>query len=351
MLHVDTRNRKAFELLNAAVAKIGDYQRTLNNDLLDGAYMDLHQSIQADPQYLKPAKYMGIVYELKGETKEAIAQFQRTLENAPEEYKNDLRYNLGVANYHLYVESHIENAITLFQDIIASAGEDELAVKLLANANLAQCYAMMVLHSMKRKGSGDAELYFNRVGQLCDSTLEELRKERKSLNQEAFDQTSWILHNARGVSLMFVSDGMPYDSTDTAVSAAQLDRLQQAKVQYGQALEFSPRNWALWCNIGSIDMRMGYWYKVRGQQAEAEKLFAHALEALDRVVKDIRRNYDFALYEMGRIYRLNQDFDKAISYFERAIIAGKDNANISESTIVREIKAAASGNDLFPLPY
>ncbi len=128
-----------------------------------------------------------------------------------------------------------------------------------------------------------------------------------------------------------------------------LKDLKSADEQFDSALKYSPKNWVLWCNKVSIAMRLGYFYKLSGEPTTAESYFDEGLKSLQRVVTTLRPNYDFAWYEIGRIYRLSDHFNEAEDSFEKALKAGAENPNVSAKTINREVAAAAARNADFPL--
>ena len=85
---------------------------------------------------------------------EAIKEFNTIYsENLSERLRLEVSYNRAIANYHLYLEPNILAAITELSKL-AEADTDNIKLKVLAIASLAQSYGMMVLHSQK---SGEAK--------------------------------------------------------------------------------------------------------------------------------------------------------------------------------------------------
>jgi tetratricopeptide (TPR) repeat protein len=69
---------------------------------------------------------------------------------------------------------------------------------------------------------------------------------------------------------------------------------------------------------------------------------------LTKVVEDLRPNYGFALYELGRTYRLRGEFAKAIGYFDRVLAIPHELRDVSDRRLLIEKERAAAGTEEYP---
>ena len=124
--------------------------------------------------------------------------------------------------------------------------------------------------------------------------------------------------------------------------------LQQALKDFEAADKLSPNNWEIVCNFGSVHMRLGDVERLSGRERESHQEFATARRYLQDVVSRIRPNYGFGLYEIGRVYRLEKNFEEATVWFAKALAIPDDERNISAKSLAAEIEKARTGSDKFP---
>jgi len=336
MLQAQTLNRKAFDFFNSATMKVANYYLTLDTGVLDLAISDLDQSIKLDPSYFQPLNYKGIIYDIKGLPKKALEAFD---EIQPSDLSGDLRlevaYNKAVANYHLYHEPNILTAITELKKL-TQVPTSNLKLTALSNAALAQSYGMMVLHS-QQKGQAIIDQYVSFADSTAENTIKFINSNQKVLGDEFVNNSIWIAYNAQGISLMY-RDDHKRDAVQPEEEQCFLENLNKAAELFDQALTFSPKNWAVKCNVGSVNMRLGHLYIKLNNTVKAKTYFLKATEVLTEVVEKIRINYDFAFYEMGRIERFQQNKTEALAYFKQAIAAGGVNKNVNEERVNKNIK-------------
>jgi tetratricopeptide (TPR) repeat protein len=200
---------------------------------------------------------------------------------------------------------------------------------------------MMVLHS-QQKGQALIDQYVNLADSTAEHTIKFINRNLKALGDQFVNNSIWIAYNAKGISLMY-RDDHKRDAVQPEEEKYLSENLNKAAVLFDKALTFSPNNWAVKCNVGSVNMRLGHLYIKLNNLAKAKTYFSNATEVLTEVVEKIRINYDFAFYEMGRIERFQQNSALALAYFEKAKIAGGANKNVSEERIDKNI-VLAEGN-------
>src|SRR5205085_3889172 len=100
-------------------------------------------------------------------------------------------------------------------------------------------------------------------------------------------------------------------------------------------------NWANYCDLGSTHMRLGHW---RGTVTDFNK----ALDYLRTVVNELRPNYGFALYEIGRTYRLMGKFAEALEYLSKAEEIPYEYRDVGDPRIDLEKKRAGDSSKVYP---
>jgi tetratricopeptide (TPR) repeat protein len=140
-----------------------------------------------------------------------------------------------------------------------------------------------------------------------------------------------LVYDAKAIAIMFHTD---------FYAENRINRLEKALAFLGDADKYRRKDWAIYCNFGSINMRLGYWRKfkvVEGSGNEyASKNFREAHRYLDEVINELRPGYGFALYEKGRAYRLEGDFTNAIECFKESLAVPK-NRDVSDRRLEFEI--------------
>jgi tetratricopeptide (TPR) repeat protein len=343
-MHIETRNRRAFELVTEALRDIDLYKQLKERKQLQKAESKLEEARSEDPLYLRAHYYSGITKDLMGKATDAIEDFEKVVrENPP--FISEVRYNLGVAYYHRYDLESLQKAQEQFELVLRST--EEPVLKTLAQAVLAQAGAMLILHQVNlmlqakrggqeeeaRKHEGEAQKHFEDVTSRCEQVLASLRDFR-DLDGETADEIRWTAHNARGMALMYHTDGFGSKEEKAA-------RLREALGELEAADKYSPQNWANYCDLGSAHMRLGYWLN---DQSE----FEQALKYLEEVVSDLRPDYGFALYEIGRVRRLKGEFGRAVEYFEKSKQIPYGYRDVSDRRLDREIARADAEDATFP---
>jgi tetratricopeptide (TPR) repeat protein len=331
-MHVETSNRKAFELLTEALIDIDRYKHSKEMAQLESAKEKLEKAQTEDPGYMRVLYYTAMVNDLIGQPADAVDQFKAVLDQNPP-FAEEVRYNLGVAYYHRYSRQYLDEAALHFQTVIETT-HPHSALNLLSHAGLAQTYAMrMIQPNPMEPDKSDAGLYFDKAKQQCD-LIDGLLEVIDNIESETVAEIRWATHNARGMSLMYYSDYFGDVPEKDNHLRQSLDELKKAD-------RYSPHNWANYCDIGSAHMRIGHW-------AGSDQDFIEALDRLNEVVKSLRQNYGFALYEIGRVYRLRGDFKKAIKYFDAALNIEARYRDVSDERVKLEKDRAQKESNLYP---
>jgi len=332
-MHLEPQSRKVFELVASAVDQIKAFQQERSLSKLDKAQEDLSEALKEEPGYVDAVFYSGMVNDLTGKAINAIPQFEQVLAANPP-FLDQVEYNLGVAHYHRYSPGHLDQAITHFEAAIKATRDP--ALRVLARAGLAQTYGMKVL----QRNTIHARESFDLSKKESKTAEKEVRRLRGT-PEAIIDEVKWTLHNARAIAAMFYSD-------HERDAGRRQKLLEQALKDVAEADKRSPKNWAVQCNFGSIYMRLYTVYKAQGSNELAMNAYEKALQHLRKVVESIRPNYGFALYEIGRVYRLGAKFDQAVDSFDRALKISYDVRDVSDETINREKQRAESRDTQFP---
>src|SRR5579871_6773593 len=116
-MHLETPNRRAFELVTEALELIGEYRDSKDVSKLDDARMRLETACGVDPDYYRAKYYSAIVDDLSGKFTPAVQKFTQLLgQSTP--LDNEVRYNLGLAEYHGYSHSALDRAIPHFMHVV-----------------------------------------------------------------------------------------------------------------------------------------------------------------------------------------------------------------------------------------
>jgi tetratricopeptide (TPR) repeat protein len=354
-MHTETMDRQAFELVAKAMQRLDDYNRDRQLSFLQDAESVLAQAITRDAQYLDASFYAGVVKDLIGKSADAVHFFDRILNNLPkesEDRRDVMQYSRGVAWYHQYSHSKLEQAEKDFLGIIDRSKDRDL--RLLARAGLAQTYAMWMIPRTSakeklRRGEGADELKFieTKRGE-CLKQID-LVNERQSESGFAYlKQPTALLAgpiqgtilNARGMCTMYWTD---YNVKD-AVEKRKL--IVEAIGYLEEANKYLPGDWANTCDMASAHLRMGVVLRQLGTDFEPE--FQKALALLRNVIDDLRPNYGFAFYEMGRIYRVWKHIDEAKASFKKSLDIPDEYRDAGVSTVTAELNRAEEGDFSFP---
>ena len=246
--------------------------------------------------------------------------------------KAEVQYNLAIAQYHQYHTGNVDRAIELFGEVIGAENATP-SLRLLSTAARAQAYAMcMIPWRPDEPNCARIEELFTRVADEKRQALRQLKKiDDKSISAEV----RWMIHNATGMSLMYHSDYFGGSEEKIHVLTTALEQLNAADHD-------SPLNWANYCDLGSAHMRLGYWRN--GDGAELE----NALTYLRTVVDEFRPNYGFALYEIGRAYRINKQFDAAQDWFAKSLAIPGDRRDVEDQRVKIEVDRAERSDSTYP---
>jgi tetratricopeptide (TPR) repeat protein len=340
-LRLETESRKAFELVASAVEQIESFQEKRDPLELQSAQGLLAAALAEDPQYVDAVYFNGMVTELNGKAADAIPLFEQVLDARPL-FADQVEYNLGVAYYHRYGLPYLDQSIIHFERVIKRSRD--FVLRILSRAGLVQTYGMKVL--LKKDPASEfsaAERNFN----LCNeqsSLIQQDIKKIKAAPTAMINEAKWTICNAKAIARMFFSDY----KTSVDKLDERIKMLKEALELLNEADGLKPKNWAVRCNFGSTHMRLGDAYKAKKLPAEAAEEFGQAVRDLDEVVKSIRPNYGFALYETGRVHRLNQNFENAKINFKSSLEIDSKFRDVSDQTVERELARAEQGDDRFP---
>jgi tetratricopeptide (TPR) repeat protein len=331
-MHVDTDDWNAFELVTKALTYLDTYKWSKENERLELAHACLSEAVQRDPGYLRAIYLNAMIDDLRGKANDAIPRFERVLEADPP-FIEEVRYNLAVANYHRYSWPYLDKAVELFKQVLNNT-EKETSLYLLAGAGLAQTYAMRMIPRLPTEADIDliAEYYALAKGQY-QSVMEQLDSVIVE-DENILNEITWSIHNARGMSIMYYTD---YFET----IPDKINLLKKGLKALLKADEHSQRNWANYCDLGSVHMRLGHW-------SQSEKYFDKALGYLGDVIDELRPNYGFALYEIGRTRRLMGQFNEARTYLEKSEAIPYEYRDVGKSRLDLEKERASASSTDYP---
>jgi tetratricopeptide (TPR) repeat protein len=336
-LHFDTPNFKAFELVTDARVQLDEYRNQRDREHLTRAEETLQSALEVDPKYLNAVYFLALTYDLLGKPAEALRRYEDVLAERPP-FEAEVLYHFGLAHYHLYYAENLDRAKESFLQVINSGESGRLIAA--AHAALAQVYAQKMIPKFPLEISR-AEL--EELADNCETQCREA--ERLIPMPETADpfwrEVKWPCANARGLNRMFRSDFL-------AGVDAKLEWLNTALEWFQSADRVSPKNWAVICNLGSCEMRLGRWTTETGDTSTAREHFSNARRWFNLVLSELRPNYGFALYEMGRIERLAGYFTEAIDYYRKALEIPDADRNVSTPRVEREIARAEAHSSKFP---
>jgi tetratricopeptide (TPR) repeat protein len=351
MMLTITSNRKVLEKLTLALENIHKYNTIHDMAFLKQAETILEEVRGEDPNNLDAIFYLGMTMDLIGKPVDAPPFFERILNESQDEHiKEEALYNLSVSLYHQYSHEPLEKAEEKFKELIDRTKNDVL--KNLARATLAQTYAMwMIPNSDQIKNlnneKGKIEV-FEHIQKKFDSFKEcetevrkAIKKSRKIFKKksESWKKVQAIIDNARGMALMYYTDYL-CDTDDS-----KLEYLKESLEYLESSDRIIPKDWANTCDLGSVHMRMSI-YKSDHDTRQSE--FNKAKELLTHVVKELRPDYGFSLYELGRLHRLHGYYDESVSYFEKSLSIPEQYRDVSNKTVKRERDRARAKESCFP---
>lgn len=338
---IDSKDRRAFELFVEAKEDIDFYKKRKENSSLFTAQSKLEKALSIDPNFLRARYYHGIVFDLIGRPKDAVGDLEAVF-NAKLSFKDEIQFNLGVAYYHQYSHKHLKKAIVHFQEVVAST-KPRSALSLLAHALLSQAHAMLMIPPLFDQVDRNAiqDEYYEcerQVKKVKESLRKVFRLFAPQIDDDTLREIKWTSANAHGMSLMYYSDYFGSRERRLDLSRVALQSLEEAD-------KHDQRNWANYCDIGSAHMRIMHWSK---NSSESHVHFEKALEYLTQVVDTLRPGYGFALYEIGRVYRLMGKFTDAKNYFEKSLKVSNDYRDVSDKRVNEELQLTLEESTAYP---
>lgn len=349
-MQLDTRNREAFELVSEALGFIDQYRESRDVGRLKDATLRLTTARERDPNYFRARYYDAIVDDLSGQFRSAVQKLTSLLGESPL-LANEVRYNLGLAEYHNYNHSALERAIEQFKLVLISAKDQSL--RLRAQAGLAQAYAMhMIPREYDKPDLKQIEEYrelaFLSVSQvfreLWITRFQRLIPFRKrSMNSVTIAEIRWTAHNAKGMALMYYADYLPQICrlAENRGRQRQAAAARTALSELTRAEKITPQDWANRCDLASANMRLGYF-------TGESRYFEVALKTLQDVIDRLRPGYGFAIYETGRVLRVMGEFEKAIERFDAAQRIAEADRDVSDRRINSERQRVQRMDKTFP---
>ena len=330
-MRINTNNPEVVNLMSDAMWELDRYQESRELGQLISANDKLEKAIALDPKCMRCLFYGAMVNDLVGKAKDAVDKLERLLsENPP--FSDEVEYNLAVAYYHRYSHRWLEQADFHFMAVLEKSENSTL--KLMAHAGLAQTHAMWIIQrNPLQPDESAAARHFVRSEEEYNLVNSQLSGP-DALDEATAAEIRWTVLNARGMSLMYYTDYFERNEQ-------KIQKLEEALKSLLEADRFSPKNWANYCDLGSVHMRLGYWLN-------DVSYFHKALEYLTEVADLLRPRYGFALYEIGRVYRLAGKFEEAINWFDAALEIDSDYRDVSDPVVDRERNRAAEWDTLFP---
>lgn len=330
-MYIEISDTKNSPLIADSLTDLDFYRQSKELSLLESAREKLERARNEDPQYMPAVYYSAVVDDLMGRAEDAIHQLEQLLEKKPA-FVDEVRYHLALAHYHRYSRPHLEKAAEYFKAVIKNT--DNGTLRMLARAGLAQAYAMRMIQPDPRNPDlADARKYFNLAVTEYKSIIKALES-KKIESARILRDIKWEVYNGHGMALMYYTDY--FGEVQEKVS-----RLKLALKELNKADRYSPENWANYCDMGSVNMRLAHWLK-------SQERFQSALGYLREVVTRLRPNYGFALYEMGRTYRLMGRFKMAVRYFDKALAIEYVYRDVSDKRINLEKERAGSASTEYP---
>ncbi len=349
---LETSNPRALNLLSEAVQEVKAYrQDPAHVKRLQVASAKIRSALREDPDYLRAVYYDAIVDDLTGKAADALPKYERILTVGQDDSKffHEVRYNLGVAYYHRYSWSWLDKAIKEFETVLSKTKDPSL--ELLTRSARAQAYAMHMIPPLP--ADIDLEALVTR-SRLCkvDTTVV-LGPKRRFLDlvrwqrpdPSARNGARWAANNASGMRRMYLADYWAQLPPGQQEERSVRELLDRALEDLRKAEAMRPDDWANWCDMGSACMRLG---AVERDPAKANVLFDKAVKQLTRVVEELRPNYGFALYELGRVNRLRGNFPDALAFLNRAVAIAEKDRDVGDRRVNLELERAKASLKEYP---
>jgi hypothetical protein len=326
-----TANREAFELVSDALFSLDRYKTEKELADLDAAQALLNRAQQLDPTYTRAKYIAALVEDLGGRPADASDQLQGVL---AEGYTlaGEVRFNLAVAEYHQYHKENLERAErelrTLLEDNDTSA-----AIRLYASVLLVQIYAMRSLLEPLTPDVATAQAFYSRAISAFDQLPRWIRRATRS-DRRAGHEVAWQAWSGYGAALMYATDYEQDKDLRLRLLRRSVDALNRAD-------KLNPKDWIVYCNLGSAFMRLS-------RDADSPRDHKKATAYLTEVIGHLRPNYGFALYELGRLERVNRQYQTAIDYLSRSLSVEKRYRDVPAERVQREIDLANRQDPTYP---
>jgi tetratricopeptide (TPR) repeat protein len=330
-MRIETFSRRAGELVEHAMADLEVYRRVKSPEQLNRAIAQFDEAKEEDPEYLLARYGRAIADDLSGRAANAVAELEQVFAAKPP-FVDDVEYHLGMAHYHRYDWADLDKAIEHLSAVAARTGDPVLKCRSLVA--LAQAFGMRMIPRDPRDADlNEIKHYFDLHTGHAESAAK-LLKCLIQIDPVTIKELKSALHNAKGFAWMYWTDF--FSSVNEKIGL-----LKEALVELQLADENNPNDWAIHCDIGSAWMRVGYWEQ---SDSSMEKARMH----LTKVLEDLRPSYGFALYELGRSYRLSGRFKEAIACFEKALHIPYESRDVSDRRLLIEKDRAKAGVKDYP---
>jgi tetratricopeptide (TPR) repeat protein len=333
-----TKNRKAFELVASGLNRLEAFKNAKNWEEVRSAATDLDKAVTLDPAYTAARYYAGIADDLAGRAADGAKVLAPLLNQSLDpKFIGYVRYALAMAEYHQYHSANLARAAEILADLLAAAPEYLLETS--AYALLSQVRAMQEISKGRAAAASaqqpvDAILPSWKQSQVAAKHAIALLNEpqAKELDSQLCSQLRAMADNALGMSEMYLSD---YDEAERS------KRLESALKHLLDAERTMPNDWANTCDLGSVHLRFGYANDDPAEFDEARRYLQHVLD-------ELRPDYGFAFYEIGRTYRIQGQFKEALAWFERAEKVPKEYRDVSNDTLEEQMKLAHTHSKHYP---
>jgi hypothetical protein len=349
MLALETQDRGVFDLVLNALGAIDRYKEERDLGLLKGALADLTAASRRDKSYLLASYYLAVVEDLLGDNQAAVARLETLLPAVKTSFPfllNEMRFNLAIAQYHGYGHDWLRAANATLDQVLADTSGwigrfRYYRLRLHARALRAQVYAMWSIPRRPEDVANDVaepvritECYMEARREAYRVLLSPMLLLLRFRDPARAREIRAIAHNALGMAIMYYTDFF-------LDRPRKLARLRGALKHLDTSETLFPRDWANYCDIGSCHMRLGHWGNVASEFDEARRY-------LTTVIGELRPNYGFARYEIGRSYRIEGRFVDAMRALSLASQVPEPDRNVSDRRLNREIRLAALQHTLYP---
>jgi tetratricopeptide (TPR) repeat protein len=331
-MRIDTENEKAQTLVAGAAQEIQRYRQERILSKLKSARAILEEARREDPEYLSAIYFSALVDDLLGKSSAAIPQLEDVLAAKPP-FLEEVRFHLGVAYYHRYNSENLDKAIACFKQVLEASSNFVLQAS--AHAAMGQAYAMKLMPATPASAElGAMEILLHSAVREATQALKNAEKGERENPGLPLDEVRWMAHNAQGMAVMYFSDY-------AGAGRAKIEQLKMAVSHFRRANDYKPRDWANYCDLASAHMRLGYWSSDLSEFRIAEGL-------LNTVVESLRPGYGFAIYELGRVCRLQKIFHKALSLYDQALSIPYEFREVSDRRLNIERQRAKNADPVFP---